>query len=201
VNTEGGPRESAIALRYDVSSLPTILFVSPSGTLILRLTGYQGPGQFPQTLEHARETATKVMGWETALEKDAQDGAALLGLATHLFDLEAYADSRELLERTVKIDAERPGAQRKQARLLLAVILKTYDENYPRAETLLKQALAIHPADGYDAKLLYVLGRTYISWGKRDQARAALQEVVKSHADSPVAQKARETLVALDPRK
>src|SRR5262249_57768044 len=118
-----------------------------------------------------------------------------LGLETKVLEIEAYADSGELLERAVKFDAERPSSQRKQARLLLAVILKTYDENFSRAETLLKQGLAIHPADAYDAKLLYVLGRTYISWGKRDQAREALQEVVKSHADSPVAQKARETLV------
>src|SRR5262249_58926216 len=71
VNTEGGPRESAIALRYDVSSLPTVLFVSPSGTLILRLTGYQGAGQLPQTLEQAQEPASKEMGRESALASDS----------------------------------------------------------------------------------------------------------------------------------
>jgi len=201
VNTEGTPREAAVALRYDVSSLPTIAFISPAGHLILRLSGYQGPGQFPVTMEQARETAALVMGWEAALAKNPYDAAALLGLASHLFDQEAYNDSRELLERSIKGDGERPSAQRKRARLLLAAILKTHDGNYSRAESLLKDGLAIRPAGEFDAKLLYVLGKTYLSWGKRDEARAVLQQIVTAHAASPVAEKARETLVALDRRK
>ena len=64
VNTEGTPREVAVARHYDVSSLPTIAFLSPAGRMILRLNGFQGPGQFPRAIEEARERATKIIGWE-----------------------------------------------------------------------------------------------------------------------------------------
>jgi thiol-disulfide isomerase/thioredoxin len=198
VNTEGGPRESIVVARYHVNSLPTVLFVSPSGRLIQRLDGFQGPGQFPVTLEKAKEQGDKLMGWEAALEKNADDPAALLGLGAHLFDEEEYAESHELLARAARLDSAQPAADRKQTRLLLAVMLKSYDQRYDAAESVLKEALAIRPQGELDAKLLYVLGRTYLSWGKPQQARAVLQEILSEHADSPVAKKARDSLVALD---
>ena len=47
VNTEGGPREAAIAVRYDVNSLPTIAFLSPRGRPLLRLNGFQSARAVP----------------------------------------------------------------------------------------------------------------------------------------------------------
>jgi thiol:disulfide interchange protein len=70
VNTEGTPREVEVARHYDVTSLPTIAFLSPAGRVILRLNGFQGPGQFPRALEVAKERATKIIGWEEDLEND-----------------------------------------------------------------------------------------------------------------------------------
>jgi thiol-disulfide isomerase/thioredoxin len=198
VNTEGGPHDAAIALRYDVSSLPTIAFISPSGRMIQRIKGYQGPGQFPVTLAEARELAKKVMGWEAAIGENPQDAEALLGLGTHLFDEEAYGESQQLLERAARADSSRPAGDRKRARLLLGVIHKSYDQDFPAAEAILKEALGIQPPGEYDAKLLYVLGRAYLAWGKRVEARASFQQILEWHAESPVAEKARETLMALD---
>src|SRR5207247_5601054 len=50
VDTEGTQREVEFAGRYNVSSLPTIVFLSPEGRPLLRIDGYQAPGVFPQTL-------------------------------------------------------------------------------------------------------------------------------------------------------
>ena len=198
VNTEGTPREAAVALEYDVTSLPTIAFLSPAGHPILRLRGYLGPGQFPESMLEAREQAAKVMDWEVALEKNPKDAAALFGLGRHLYKQEVYAESRELLSQATAVDAPQPAANRKLARLLLASLTSTYGQKYAEAEAILKEALAIEPANEYDAKLLYVLGKNYLAWGKKTEAKAAFQEIVKTHAESPVAEKARETLVALD---
>ena len=200
VNTDGDPREAAVALRYDVTSIPTIAFISPEGHMILRIGGYQGPWQFPATLETARATAAKVMDWETSLDKNPDDAEALLLLGAHLFEEEDYLESRELLAHAAHVDGRRPAAYRKQTRLLLAVLLKTYDQKFTEAEALLKEALTIRPPGEYDPKILYVLGKTYLSWGRKLEARAAFQEIVTDHADSPVAEKARETLVAMDRR-
>jgi thiol-disulfide isomerase/thioredoxin len=199
VNTEGSPKEGAIALRYDVSSLPTILFLSPAGHQVLRLNGFQGPAQFPATLEAAKAQAAKVMTWEAALEHDPKDAAALTALGVHLFEQEFYEESRDLLGRASKVDGGQPAKERKRTRMLLGAIQK-YDHKYPEAEALLKEALGVKPPGEDDAKILFLLGKTYLSWGKRDQARSVLQEVLDSHPQSAVAPKAWEALASLERR-
>jgi thioredoxin-like negative regulator of GroEL len=197
VNTEGAPKDVAIAERYDVSSLPTIAFLSPSGRQVLRLSGFQGPGQFPRTLESARQAALKVMGWEATLARNASHAEALAGLGVHLFEQEFYEESRGLLYQAIKVDCDRPVDERKRTRLLLAIV-QNYDRKYPEAETLLKDGLAQRPPDEYDSKLLYVLGRTYLASGRRNDARDTMRKLLAKHPDTSMAEKARETLKALE---
>jgi thiol-disulfide isomerase/thioredoxin len=197
VDTEDDPKGAAIAVRYDVTSLPTIAFLTPQGRPLLRLNGFQGPGQFPRTLEAARDVAQRVMGWEDALERNPREPEALAALGTHLFEQDAYRESRELLSRALTFDARRPLEERKRTRLLLGAIEKS-DQRYAAAENVLQQALDLPPSPEHDAKVLYVLGRMYASWGRPDQARVALQKVVSSYGQTAIARKARESLGALD---
>lgn len=199
VDTEGGPRQTAVADRYDVDSLPTILFLSPGGHPILRISGYQGPGQFPETMETARQGAGRVMAWEAALDRDPHDPAALAALGGHLFDLDFEAESRTLLAQARGLDAKQPVLERKKTRLLLAALRKG-EERYAEAEAILKEGLSLPPSPEYDPKLLYVLGKLYLATGRPDQARATFKQVITLHAGSPVADKARQTLVAMDKR-
>lgn len=197
VNTEGSQREAAIAVRYDVNSLPTIAFLSPRGRPLFRLNGFQTPQQFPRALEKAREVASKVMGWEAAIERDPKDAGSLSALGVHLFEQDAYRESAELLNRACDVDGHRPLDERKQSRLLLGAILKS-DERFADSERVLKGALALPPNDHFDAKLLYVLGKVYVAWGRPDQAKVVLLKVVNLHSQTQIAEKARETLVALE---
>jgi len=197
VNTEGGRKEIEIALRYSVSALPTIVFLSPEGRQVLRLGQFQGPGQFPRTLEQARQAAAKVMALEAALKEDPKDAAALFQLGMHMFEQESYEESRELLYRAAAADARRPIPDRKQARMLIGIIQK-YDQKYPEAETVLKEALAFQPPTEYDPKMLFILGRVYSSWGKRNEARHVLKQVLTNYPDSSVAKKARDLLHDLE---
>jgi thiol-disulfide isomerase/thioredoxin len=197
VNTEGSRKETEVAIRYDVQSLPTILFLSPEGHPVHRLNGFQGPGQFPRTLDQALEVAKRILLLEAAIEKNPNDAAALAGLGRHLYEEESYEESRDLLERSVQVDRDEPAPSRRQARMMLAII-QNYDRKYAEAEGLLKDALNIKPTGEDQAKILFVLGRTYASWNRRDDAQKMMQRILRDYPGSPMAQKARETLVALD---
>jgi len=76
VNTEGSRKDVDVAVRYHVTSLPTVVFLSPEGRQLFRMNGYQGPGQFPRTLEGALQAARTVMSWEEALARDPDDPRA-----------------------------------------------------------------------------------------------------------------------------
>ncbi|HSD65446.1 MAG TPA: thioredoxin family protein, partial [Vicinamibacteria bacterium] len=91
VNTEGSRKELNVALEYQVTSLPTIVFLSPEGRQLYRLNGFQGPGVFPRTLEAVLQVAHRVMSWEEALARNPEDPHALLALGTHLYEQE-YLD-------------------------------------------------------------------------------------------------------------
>ena len=197
VDTEAGSEQEAIAARYDVTSLPAIAFLSPSGRLLMRLDGFQGPGQFPRTMELALDKAQKVMGWEATLDRDPDNTAAMIKLGVHLFDQEVYEESRQLLLVARKDDADFPVSERKQVRMLLGVV-QLYDRKYPEAESLLTEALELGTDEEYDAKTLYVLGRTYLKWGRKKDSRKCMEKILEKYPNSAVAEKAWETVLLLE---
>jgi thioredoxin-like negative regulator of GroEL len=197
VNTEGSRREVEIVETYGVHNLPTILFLSPRGRQVLKVNGFQGPGRFPQTMDKALEAARRVSAWEEALERDAQDAAALFALGEHLFEQECYEESYELLSQAAAHDRERPTHERRRTRLLLA-ILQNVQQQYAQAESMIKEALDLDPMAPDQPSLLFILGRTYVSWGRRAEGVQTMQVIVREHPQSPIAQKARETLFILE---
>jgi len=138
-----------------------------------------------------------IIGWEDDLERNPRNAEALSSLGAHLFEQEVYDESRELLLQAVKADRDRPADERKRTRMLLGIVHK-YNHKYPESEAILKEGLTLQPAGDYDPKLMYVLARLYAGWGKFDDARAILKQILSTYSQSPVADKARETLVALD---
>jgi thiol:disulfide interchange protein DsbD len=197
VNTEGSRRELEVCARYRVGErLPVILFLSPEGRQLFRIDGFQGPGQFPRTLDAARQLAARVSAWETALAADASDAAALLGLGRHLYEQEYFDDAQELLRRAVAHDSGASVGERREARMLLA-ILAHVTRDFAEAERLVKEALSLGPDAEEQPRLLFVLGRTYVSSGRQDEGVATFEVIVQQYPQSPIAQQARETLTSL----
>ncbi len=199
VDTESGPRSADIAIRYNVSTLPTIAFLTPSGRQVARLIGFQGPGQFPKTMEAAREAATRVMAWEAAIEKDPQDAGALFGLGIHMFEQEFYEESRDLLARAAEVDASRPVPERKQARMLVGIIDR-YDKKYDEAEVALKDGLALSGPTEFDPKMMFVLARVYVESHRAAEAHGLLTRLIALYPESTVTAKARDLLKTLPER-
>jgi thioredoxin-like negative regulator of GroEL len=200
VNTEGSRRELEVSAKYGVRSLPTILFLSPQGRQLFRLNGYQGPGQFPRTLDAARQVAGRVIAWETALEADPYDAAALLGLGRHLYEQESFEEAQGLLRKAIDHDSEANVNDRREARMLLA-ILAHVSRDFGEAERLVKEALSLGPDPDEQPRLLFVLGRTYVSAGRQEEGVATFEVIVRQFPQSPMAQKAKETLTTLRSRR
>ena len=199
VDTEGSSREQKAARRYQVTTLPTILFLSPEGHQLGRVNGFQGPGQFPRTLELVQRVARQVMSWEEALARNPDEPGALLALGTHLYEQEYPDQAREMLRRAVVNDLGQGVEERRRARMLLAII-EHVERNFAEAERLLREALTLPPNPEDQPKLLFVLGRTQVSSGRQAEGMATFEVIIREFPQSPVAAKARETLSSLRSR-
>jgi thioredoxin-like negative regulator of GroEL len=197
VDTEGGRRSVEIAVKYGVSTLPTIAFLTPSGRQIAKIASFQGPAQFAKTMETVREASTRVMALEAALEKDPQDPEALFQLGIHMFEQEFYEESRDLLYRATEVDVKRPVAERKQARMLVGIIQK-YDRKLEAAESVLREGLSLTGPTEYDPKIMYILARVYMDSRRPAEARPFLSKILTHYPDSSVSGKARDALKTLD---
>jgi thiol-disulfide isomerase/thioredoxin len=200
VNTEGSRRELEVSTKYGVRSLPTILFLSPQGRQLFRVNGFQGPGQFPRTLDAASHVAGRVIAWEAALEADPSDASAALGLGRHLYEQEYFEEAQGLLRTAVANDSGASIAERREARMLLA-ILAHVTRDFGEAERLVKEALSLGPDPDEQPRLLFVLGRTYVSAGRQEEGVQTFEVIIRQFPQSPIAQKAKETLTSLRARR
>ena len=206
IDTEGSRREREVAARYEVTSLPTIVFLSPEGRQLWRVEAFQGPGQFPRTLAAALGVGRNVIAWEEALGRNPDDPRALAALGAHLYDLgtrlaqqPCLDEARELFQKAVARDVLEPVEDRRRARMLLA-ILRNIVGDFAGAEKLVKDALSLGPKNEDQPKLLFVLGRTQLSAGRVSESVETFQIILREYPQSQVAPKARETLGNIAPR-
>ncbi len=194
VDTEGSLAEKRLSAGYGIETLPTIGFLSPAAHSILFVESFEGPQEFVATLEKAGRAAARVLAWEDALSRRPDDPVALAGLGAHLVEQKQAEDGRRLLERAVAHDGQRPAAERKRTRILLATIhLDT--RRYGAAEKLLQAAMALRPADAEaDAEALFQLGEIYRDRGEIQAARDAWRRVLDEAPAAPASAKAREAL-------
>lgn len=146
VNAEGSLGEMELAAEHEVSTLPTIAFVSPGGRVFLKRTAYEGPDTFAATLRAAQEVGAEAITFEAALARDGKDAGALAGLGALLARQDLMKDARDLLSRARRLDDSRPVAERKRTRRLLAAAEQARGK---RSESLaiLAEALALQPPD------------------------------------------------------
>jgi tetratricopeptide (TPR) repeat protein len=194
VNSEGRMSEVRAAAKYGVESLPTIAFLAPSGRMIFRAEGFQKAPAFADLLRKLADIAPDLVGSDRTLAKNPNDPAALVKLGLYLFDQEIFEDSRDLLRKAAANDAQRPATERKRTRVMLGII-QNFDHKFSESEKLLKEALALKPADPeQDATAYFALGKTYAKGGKRELARESPQKAIDVQPDGPMASKAKEAL-------
>jgi tetratricopeptide (TPR) repeat protein len=110
--------------RYQVTTLPTIAFLSPQGRLILRRTAFEDAAKFAETLRSAASAAAAAAPFEAALAKSDKDASALHGLGALLFEQRLPEDAEALLAKARRLDRSRPVEERRRTRALLADIAR-----------------------------------------------------------------------------
>jgi thiol-disulfide isomerase/thioredoxin len=193
VDTEGKAKDRALADRYDVRELPTILVVTPEGRSVLRVEGFQAADPFVATLEKARVAADELMSLEARLAANPKDAQGLASLGFHLFGQSDPEGSLELLSQAVPLDGQSPADDRKRTRLVVA-ILEARKKRFEKAEAAFSDARSLAPVGHLAPRLLLDLENAFLTGRKIQEAQRVLDETLSCCADSPQAAEARDLI-------
>ena len=91
-----------IAKKYSVTGLPTILFLSPSGEEMRRITGFQPPDRFIQTINKSLSSSGTLLKLKEAAEKSPDDLDAQRAYARALFGVGSSDEALTILKAALK---------------------------------------------------------------------------------------------------
>jgi thioredoxin-like negative regulator of GroEL len=189
-------RKPALARRYQVSDIPTIVVTDSYGSELFRYTGYIDAAAFRDVLRSLPRDVSEFNRLNRVLERDPNDFAALDDLAGRLRAASLFRTSSGYYTRALQCrEAKADGAKRE-------AILSALSANYlevkdgRRAAAALERCLKEFPHHARESEWTLNLGRAYLLGGKTDKARARLQDVVRRFPGTPDAAEARSLLAA-----
>jgi thioredoxin-related protein len=183
LDTEDKKEGTEFQRKYQVTSLPTFLLLTPDLTLAGAIRGYAPPAQFVQMLA---DTRTKHEAFEKRIKNEAslaKDYPARLELAKEFISRNAY-DQSEL--RLKKLTAEKgvPGSIRDEAYYQLAFLYALQNRLDDGLKTVRALTAISNRGDAVErAKLL--AGQIYVAQGNLLGAANELRAFKKSYPASP----------------
>lgn len=183
--------QKAAAARYEPEGYPTVVFATPSGEEIVRVSGFRDADPFVKVMRIVSERGKEISRHMNTLETDPKNFEAREALASIFLDLGLGDRAVEHLNVALKsrdLDAE--CEERLTFQLGRAAAA---DEDYRKAVKILKKLIDSDPT-GENAPRYYLeLGRVYQASGKEDKAREIFTLITEQFPGTPEAQAATET--------
>lgn len=196
LNAEKEPDGIALQKRFGISGYPTVMLLNPDGSEFDRLEGFL-PGQ--QFLAKLNETIAdpEALGNLLAREgKGGHDMALRFKVGRKLFTRGAYTEAQSRFEMIAREDPENKGQVTDTALFFLALCQSSLNQMDASLATIgrLRKSYASSKLIP-EAQLLS--SEILIHAGRRDQARAQIQDFLKTYPDHRLASRARRLLADL----
>jgi thiol-disulfide isomerase/thioredoxin len=184
--------------KYNVTTLPTIVFTDSFGTELFRHAGYISAAALSPLLVALPVDVTRINQFDRKLVRDKSDVEALHGLASELQQDALYRLSNEYWQRALKLEeVRRDGPERES--ILTAIALNDLKlEEGEEALNLFRRCLKEFPSSPNTPTLLLGVGRAYALQGEKDKAASAFHAVIDQYPQSEAAQTARQVLATPD---
>jgi len=190
-------RKPALARRYGVADIPTIVVTDSYGSELFRYTGYLDAAAFREMLGSLPRDVTEFNRLTRALERDRHDFSALGELAGRLRSAGLFLTSNGYYARALETREARADASAREA-ILTATSANYLDvKDGRRAAVTLERCLKEFPKSAREGAWTLDLGRAYLLDGKKAKARARLQDVVRRHAGTAEAAEATSLLASI----
>jgi tetratricopeptide (TPR) repeat protein len=174
--------QKAAATRYQPEGYPTVVFATPGGEEIVRVSGFREADPFVTVMRTVRERGREISDHMKTLEDNPKDFAAREALGSIYLDLGLGDKAVEHLRAAMKAkNLEQGDRNRLQFHMGRAAAA---EDDYRKAIKILQKLLDSDP-DGENAPTyLAELARTYESSGKDKKARELFDEIARRFPES-----------------
>jgi thiol-disulfide isomerase/thioredoxin len=174
-------KKEAIARKYVITSMPTLLFADSYGNELFRYTGTVTVDTMIQLMSELPADVATINHFARALAEDGQNFAALEGLARELRTAKFYRASNQYYGRALGTRAARQQAAARSSMLIAMghnhLVLKEFSE----AAKVFDRYLKDHPGAPAEAEAMLGLGRAQLFQNKRADAKRTLQALTNKY--------------------
>lgn len=196
LNAETEPDGIALQKKLNITGYPTILLLNSDGSEFERLEGYLPAQQFLARL-NGTIADPEALGNLLAREgKDARDMALHFKVGRKLFTRGAYSEARPRFELIVRDDPENKAQLNDTALFFLALCQATLDETDASLATI-DRLRKTHPSSKIVPEAQLLSSEILMRTGRRDRAKAQIQDFLKSYPGHRLASRAKQLLTML----
>ncbi len=190
-------KKPAIARKYSIVALPTIVFTDSYGTELFRYRGYIGSKVLAELLRALPADVSEFNRLNRILAEDKNNFEALESMGKKLRVSGLFLASNDYYAKALQNSASKADPQKKEPIMAeMALNFLEVKEAKKAAETF-EKCLKEFPNSGSRLGWMLGLAQAYSLGGKKDQARQVLDALVRESPSSPESQKAKTLLGSL----
>ncbi len=190
-------KKTALARRYNVEALPTVVFTDSYGGEFIRHRGFLDAKPFLELMRALPSDVSEFNTFSKILTQDKNNFEALESMAKHLHDAALFLASNEYHGRALqRNEAKTNPATKENIMTAMASNSLEVKDGAGAAETL-EKCLKEFPKSDHRTDWTLSLGRAYLFADRKDKAKKLLDTFISQHPGTPESEKARALLNSL----
>jgi len=187
-------KKTALARKYNVEGLPTVIFTDSYGSEFIRQRGFLEVKPFVELMKALPANVAEFNAFSKVLTQDKNNFDALQNMAKHLHDASLFLASNEYYARTLQRNEAKSNSGTKESIMTeMALNSLSVKDGNGAAETL-EKCLKEFPKSDRSAEWTLNLGRAYLFADRKDKAKKVLDTFILQHPGSAEAEQARALL-------
>jgi thioredoxin-related protein len=187
-------KNTALARKYNVVALPTVVFTDSYGGEFTRYRGFLDVKPFVDVMRALPSDVSEFNSFSKTLTQDKNNFEALQGLAKHLHEASLFLASNEYYERALQRSEAKASPSAKETIMTEMALNSLHLKDGAGAAQALEKCLKEFPNSDRKTEWTLNLGRAYLFADKKDKARKVLDVFILQNPGSAEAERAKALL-------
>ena len=190
-------KKTALARKYGVEALPTVVFTDSYGDELIRHRGFLDVKPFVELMHALPLDVTEFNTFSKILTQDKNNFEALHSMGKHMHDAALFLASNDYYGRALQRNEAKANPATREA-IMTAMALNSLEvkDGSGAAETL-EKCLKEFPKSDHRTEWTLELGRAYVFADRKDKAKKLLDAFILQHPGRPESEKAKALLGSL----